>query len=190
MSTFQKTNMESREDSLSCDFTTSATPATQLINSTGATLTEGRSALTMLDTSDQALTNGVEADETDLEAAHEVVDEEADQTPAIVDEDEAILEAALDLALEADQPAETVEADLVQLLVTDDQLIGARDRALLAKIALDPDLPDALDLAPVPDKLLLSPFWKNQSKSRVSILHQISVTQKIIKKVDALTASH
>jgi len=46
--------------------------------------------------SDPALTNGGEADETDLEAAPEFVDDEADQTHAIVDEDEAILEAALD----------------------------------------------------------------------------------------------
>jgi len=182
--------MESREDSLSCDFTTSATPATQLINSTGATLTEGRSALTMPDTSDQALTNGVEADETDLEVAHEVVDDEVDQTRVIVDVDEAILEAALDLAHEADQPAETVEADLVQLPVTDDQLIGARDRALLAKIALDPDLPDALDLAPVPDKLLLPPFWKNPSRVEIFDFTSNICHAKIIKKVDALTASH
>lgn len=46
--------------------------------------------------SDPASTNGGEADETDLEAAPEVVADEADQTHAIVDEDEAILEAALD----------------------------------------------------------------------------------------------
>jgi len=105
----------------------------------------------------------VEADETDQEAAHEVDDDEADRTRAIDDADEAILEAALDLnqmaprsaqrkkpALEADPPEETAAADLVLPLVID-----AHDRALLARIALDPDLPDALDLAPVPDKVLL-----------------------------------
>ena len=161
--------------------------------------------MTTLVTSDQASTNGVEADETDQEAAHEVDDDEADRTRAIDDVDEAILEAALDrkffflndllhfftsssvnqmaprsaqrkkrmffkfflkilkrhrnlfksliiflAALEADQPEETAVADLVLPLVID-----AHDRALLARIALDPDLPDALDLAPVPDKVLL-----------------------------------
>jgi len=53
-------------------------------------------------------------------------------------------------ALEADQPEETAAADLVQHLVID-----AQDRVLLARIVLDPDLPDVLDLAPVPDKVLL-----------------------------------
>jgi len=152
MSTFQKTNTESREDLLSSDSTTSATPVTLSINLMAVTLTEGKSALTTPDMSDPALTNGGEADETDLEAAPEVVDDEADQTHAIVDEDEAILEAALDPALEADQLEEITAADLVLRLVIDDQ-----DRALLAMIALDPDLPNALDLAPVPDKVLLSP---------------------------------
>jgi hypothetical protein len=52
--------------------------------------------LTTPDTSDPASTNGAEADETDQEAAPEVDDDEADQIRAIVDEDEAILEAALD----------------------------------------------------------------------------------------------
>jgi len=141
MSTFQKTNTESREDLLSSDSTTSATPVTLSINLMAVTLTEGKSALTTPDMSDPALTNGGEADETDLEAAPEVVDDEA----------EAILEAALDPALVADQLEEITAADLVLRLVIDDQ-----DRALLAKIALDPDLPNALDLAPVPDKVLLS----------------------------------
>jgi len=163
MSTSQKTNTESRVDSHSSDSTTSATPVTPLISSTAVTLMEGRSVLTTLVTSDQASTNGVEADETDQEAAHEVDDDEADRTRAIDDADEAILEAALDLnqmaprsaqrkkpALEADPPEETAAADLVLPLVID-----AHDRALLARIALDPDLPDALDLAPVPDKVLL-----------------------------------
>jgi len=126
MSTFQKTNTESREDLLSSDSTTSATPVTLSINLMAVTLTEGKSALTTPDMSDPALTNGGEADETDLEAA-------------------------LDPALVADQLEEITAADLVLRLVIDDQ-----DRALLAKIALDPDLPNALDLAPVPDKVLLS----------------------------------
>ena len=52
--------------------------------------------MTTPDTSDPASTNGAEADETDQEAAPEVDDDEADQIRAIVDEDEAILEAALD----------------------------------------------------------------------------------------------
>ena len=52
--------------------------------------------MTTLVTSDPASINGVEADETDQEAAHEVDDDEADRTRAIDDADEAILEAALD----------------------------------------------------------------------------------------------
>merc|ERR1712210_98774 len=100
MSTSQKTNTESRVDSHSSDSTISATPVTQLISSTAVTLMEGRSGLTTLVTSDLASTNGVEADETDQEAAHEVGDDEADRTRAIDDADEAILEAALDPALE------------------------------------------------------------------------------------------
>jgi hypothetical protein len=67
-------------------------------------------------------------------------------------------------ALEADQPEETAAADLVQHLVID-----AQDRVLLARIVLDPDLPDVLDLAPVPDKVLL-------------LFIKISVTQKIKKR--------
>jgi len=187
MSTFQKTNTESPADSLLSDFMTSATPATPLINSTAATLTEGRSALTTPDTSDPASTNGAEADETDREAAPEVDDDEADQIRVIVDEDEAILEAALDLnqmaprsaqrkipALEADQPEETAAADLVRHLVID-----ARDRVLLARIVLDPDLPDVLDLAPVPDKVLLP---KKQPKLRFSTFYQNICHAKNIKK--------
>jgi CCR4-NOT transcriptional regulation complex NOT5 subunit len=179
MSTFQKTNTESPADSLSSDSPTSATPATPLINSTAATLTEGRSVLTTPDTSDPASTNGAEADETDQEAAPEVDDDEADQIRAIVDEEEAILEAALDPALEADQPEETAAADLVQHLVID-----AQDRVLLARIVLDPDLPDVLDLAPVPDKVLLP---KKQPKSRFFTFYQNICHAKNKKKVVALT---
>jgi hypothetical protein len=82
-------------------------------------------------------------------------------------------------ALEADQPEETAAADLVQHLVID-----AQDRVLLARIVLDPDLPDVLDLAPVPDKVLLP---KKQPKSRFFTFYQNICHAKNKKKVDALT---
>ena len=76
-------------------------------------------------------------------------------------------------ALEADQPEETTAADLVRHLVID-----AQDRVLLARIVLDPDLPDVLDLAPVPVKVLLP---KKQPKSRFSTLYQNICHAKIKK---------